>query len=342
MNILEAKNIVKVYIQKRDKVWAVNDVSFAIKEGETLALVGESGSGKTTIARCVLRLTDLTDGEIYFQQEKISDLPPGRFRRIRPQVQTVFQEPGISLNPRKKIGYIITRPLRLWGNPSSQFQIENRIKDLTERFNLSVDLLDRYPSELTAGQQQKVAIIRAIVTNPRLLVLDEPTSSLDCVSRIEIISLLAEIQKELGLSYLYISHDLAMVGYIAHRIAVMYLGKIVELAPKETIIDNPFHPYSKALIASSLPAQSERKISGRDLLRGEIPSPINLPKGCYLYSRCPEAEPECGITPQKLEATEKDHLVACSKKLNVKRKDSTETRQENKSSGQEAASSRHS
>lgn len=275
-------------------------------------MVGESGSGKTTIARCISRLTDLTDGKIFFQDKEISKLPLKEFRRIRPQIQMVFQEPGVSLNPRKKISYIINRPLKLWSNLSSS-EIEEKITDLLKIVNLSSDLLDRYPRELTAGQQQKVAIIRAIVNNPNLLILDEPTSCLDCVSRMEIINLLARIQEKFNLSYLYISHDLAIVEYISHRLAIMYLGKIVELASKETIREKPLHPYTKALTASSLSTHPEDKISDRDVLKGDIPSPIDLPEGCYLYSRCPEAERECGKTPQALEEVEKDHLVACSK-----------------------------
>lgn len=311
MHVLEVNNFYKYYKQGKVTVKAVNGISFKITRGETLALVGESGSGKTTMALCILKLIESTAGEILFKQTDITKMTSKKFRELRPQIQIIFQEPGASLNPRKKIRYLVTRPLQIWKKPSTS-EIEARVGEVMKLVNLPLNLLDCYPSDLTPGQQQKIAIVRALINKPALLILDEPTSSLDCVSRIEVLILLANLQKIYNLSYLYISHDLATVKYISNRIAVMYLGKIVEMAPTDIIIEKPLHPYTTALWASSLSVSSEKPIE-KDFLKGEIPSPINLPKGCYLYSRCPYAHADCNKTPQKLLEIEKDHFVACYK-----------------------------
>ncbi|MBA7538050.1 hypothetical protein ES705_30324 [subsurface metagenome] len=265
-----------------------------------------------------MKLIKSTAGEILFKQSDITKMSSKEFRKLRPQIQIIFQEPATSLNPRKKIRYLVSRPLQIWGKLSAS-EIEARVIEAMELVNLSREYLDRYPIDLTPGQQQKVAIVRAIINRPALLILDEPTSSLDCVSKIEVLTLLVNLQKMYNLSYLYISHDLATVKYISTKIAVMYLGKIVEMAPTDTIIKNPLHPYTNALWASSL-LVSDKTPKDKDCLKGEIPSPIDLPKGCFLYSRCPYAQADCINAPQKLLELEKDHFVACSKIPEIRRR----------------------
>jgi oligopeptide/dipeptide ABC transporter ATP-binding protein len=317
MNILEVNNLSKYYRTSKAIVKAVNHISFNIPKGQTLALVGESGSGKTTTAHCILGLTKITAGDIWLKKSdkesiNIAKLPKDKYGLFRKSIQIIFQEPGSSLNPRKKIRYLVTRPLQIWGELTST-EIDGRLSELMNFVNLPLSLLDYYPKDLTPGQQQKISIIRSIINNPDLLVLDEPTSSLDCVSKIEVLNLLINLQKKYNLSYLYISHDLATVKYISNKIAVMYLGQIVEIAPTDKIIKNHLHPYTKALWHSSLDLEDDRRVTKNreKLLKGEIPSPINLPKGCYLYSRCPYAIEDCNKNPQKLIEVEKEHSVAC-------------------------------
>jgi oligopeptide/dipeptide ABC transporter ATP-binding protein len=290
--VLEVRDLVKNYpiAHSRSFVAAVNGVSFAIGKGETVGLVGESGSGKSTVARCILNLTPPTAGSIVFGGREISRLPPKEARALRRQIQLVFQEPFDSLNPRMSVGSIVAEPLR--NQDAGRRQREQRVKELLDLVHLPWSILHHYPHELSGGLQQRVGIARAVATNPALHVLDEPTSALDPRARRQIIDLLVELQRELEMSYLFITHDLNTLGHISHRIAVMYLGLIVEEAPTGAIFAEQRHPYTRALLSSVLFPDPETR-RARFELRGEIPSPIDLPHGCYLASRCPLVLDDC-------------------------------------------------
>jgi oligopeptide/dipeptide ABC transporter ATP-binding protein len=290
--VLEVRDLVKHYpiAHSRAFVAAVNGVSFHVGSGETLGLVGESGSGKSTVARCILNLTTLTGGQILFKGQDISALAPREARALRRQIQLVFQEPFDSLNPRLRVSTIVAEPLRV--RKVEKRARRRRVRELLELVHLTDSVLELYPHELSGGLQQRVGIARAIATDPSLLVLDEPTSALDPRARRQIIDLLIELQRELGMSYLFITHDLNTLRHLSHRIAVMYLGLIVEEGPTAAIFDEQRHPYTRALLSSVLYPDPETRRT-RFELRGEIPSPIDLPHGCYLASRCPLAVDEC-------------------------------------------------
>jgi oligopeptide/dipeptide ABC transporter ATP-binding protein len=275
----------------RSVVQAVNGVSFTIDPGETLALVGESGSGKTTIGRCIVGLSDVSAGSIHFEGD---DITPGRKRRsprLFGRIQLVFQEPAESLDPRVRIWRSVEEPLQAQRVEASERR--NRVVDAIKLAGLSEDLLERYPTELSAGQQQRVGIARAMITRPALVVLDEPTSALDPTARAEIIELLMQIQSERGTAYLFISHDLSTVRFVSHRVAVLYLGMIVEQGNSAAVFAQPSHPYSVGLLSAVLLPHPGLKTENSVSLAGEIPSPVNLPKGCFLASRCPFAIERC-------------------------------------------------
>jgi oligopeptide/dipeptide ABC transporter ATP-binding protein len=293
MTLVAVKHLVKNFPlpHTREVVHAVNDVSFSIGEGETLGLVGESGSGKTTVGRCLLRLLDVTSGTIEFLGRDIAKTSSKDFGRLRSQIQTVFQEPYEALNPRWRIGDSIQEPLKYQGLLSSAAR-RKRVHEVLEMVRLSPLDYDRFPHQLSGGQQQRVGIARAIATKPKLIILDEPTSALDISVRAEIIDVLIQLQKETNVSYLFISHDLTAVRRVARRVAVMYLGTIVETGETEELFERQIHPYAKALLSSVLyPDPNQVRSTFR--LSGEIPSPINLPSGCYLASRCPLALEDC-------------------------------------------------
>jgi oligopeptide/dipeptide ABC transporter ATP-binding protein len=308
--VLEVRNVVKHYPigHSRAFVAAVNGVSFQIAPGETVGLVGESGSGKSTVARCIVNLTPVTAGEILFEGRDISSLKAAEARAIRRHIQLVFQEPFDSLNPRMRVGAIVSEPLRVWKVEGSERQ--RRVRELLDLVHLPASVLDLYPHELSGGLQQRIGIARAIATSPRLLVLDEPTSALDPRARRQIIDLLIELQHELGMSYLFITHDLNTLQHISHRIAVMYLGLIVEEAPTPAIFAEQRHPYTRALLSSVLYPDPDTRRS-RFELRGEIPSPIDLPLGCYLASRCPLAIDGCRASIPPLVAIGESRMSAC-------------------------------
>jgi oligopeptide/dipeptide ABC transporter ATP-binding protein len=293
----------------RRKVQAVNGVSFTLGKGETLALVGESGSGKTTVGRCVLGLEEPTRGHVRFRGEELSRRNNVRRRHLRGRIQLVFQEPTESLDPRMRIADSIAEPLKALGLPASKR--EPRVEAVMRRVNLDPAMLDHYRSSLSAGQQQRVGIARAIVTDPAVVVLDEPTSALDPTARAEIIDLLLEIQKSTGTSYLFISHDLSAVHYISHRIAVMYLGMIVEQGPATEIFRTPRHPYSVGLLSAVLLPDPNIRRQTSVSLKGEIPSPIDLPKACFLAGRCPFATEVCRTSMPPLEEIAPGHLLHC-------------------------------
>jgi len=294
--LVEVDGLVKWFpIDRSRKVQAINGVSFQIRRGESLALVGESGSGKTTTGRCLVRLLEPTAGRIRFAGQDVTAMDLRSFRRLRPRIQMVFQEPYDSLSPRMRIGRQIAEPLRMVPNLSAA-ERDRRIVEALDMVRLGPSALERYPHQFSAGEQQRIGIARALVTRPDLVVLDEPTSALDVSVRAEILDLLSDLQARLGLAYLFISHDLTAVRRVCDRVAIMYLGKIVETGDTERIFAAPLHPYSRALLSSVLYPDPRQK-PARFLLSGEIPSPIDLPPGCHLHQRCPWVEARCTAYP---------------------------------------------
>lgn len=290
-------------------VAAVNDVSFTVGRGETLGLVGESGSGKTTVGRCILRLLEPTAGRIVFDGIDLSELPQKQLRALRHRMQLVFQEPFASLNPRMSVRQTVEEPLLLEGALSTEQRLE-RVKEILAAVRLSDRYLGRYPSQMTASEQQRLGIARAIVTQPDLVVLDEPTSTLDPSVRAEILDVLVSLQKQFGTSYIFISHDLTAVERVSHRIAVMYLGRLVEVASTRQITDTQYHPYSRALLSAVLYPDPTRRLEPF-VLEGEIPSAVNPPDECPLYGRCPIGKPFCTTAFPPLEAVAPGHMAAC-------------------------------
>lgn len=317
--VLEVEGLYKRFpiAGSRSVVQAINGVSFSIAPGETLGLVGESGSGKTTVGRCIVGLIEASAGTLRFKGENISMPRARRPRNLFGKIQLVFQEPAESLDPLMRIGRSIEEPLLALRSPATERQ--ERVLRAVEQVGLRRDMLDLYPAELSAGQQQRVGIARAIITRPELVVLDEPTSALDPTARAEIIELLMKIQRELGTSYLFISHDLSTVRFISHRIAVMYLGMVVEQGDAAEVFAQARHPYSVGLLSSVLLPHPHLSFEANISLKGEIPSPINLPSGCYLASRCPLAEERCRQTMPPAEDVGGGHLAHCFRHRDVAR-----------------------
>lgn len=315
MSLIAVENLVKTFAvpHSKDTVKAVTDVSFAVGEGETLALIGESGSGKTTVARCIVRLIKPDSGRIAFQGRDLLALRGRELAAVRRRIQMVFQDPGTSLHPRMTVRKTLREPIDLWGDGRGA---EKRIRELLEMVRLSRSVIDKYPHQLSAGQQQQVSLARALTTEPELIILDEPTSALDPNSRLEIINLLVGLQERLGIALLFISHDLTVVRTLSRRVAVMYLGKIVETAETRQIFERPLHPYPRALIASVFPPEPGRQ---RDTfrLKGEIPSAIDLPTGCFLESRCPMAVEICSRAHPPLEEVAPRRRSACYRAVEV-------------------------
>ena len=309
--VLSAKNLSKRFPVGRSGsfVNAVNGVDLSIRCGEVLGMVGESGSGKSTIGRTILRLTDPSDGEITFDGQDITTLPTKLIRPMRKDMQMVFQDPWSALNPRMKIGDLIAEPLRIHFK-MSRSECNDRTEILAERVRLSKDFLNRTPSALSGGQLQRVCIARAIATNPKLIVLDEPTSSLDLSVRAGILELLQELRNETQAAFLFISHDLGTIKLISDRIAVLYLGHVVEEVPKEKLFSDPSHPYTQSLLSAHLPSDPNKKLQ-RLTLQGEIPSPINLPTGCSFHTRCPVALESCKSNVPVSNEISPGHLASC-------------------------------
>ena len=294
-------------------VQACQDVSFVLRRGETMGLVGESGSGKTTLGRCALRLIEPTEGQVILGGEDILGLSRAEMRRRRSQAQIVFQEPVESLNPRLKVGAQIAEPLRIHTSLNRAGR-RARVAEVLEMVGLSKAIADSYPASLSAGVAQRCSIARALATEPAFIVLDEPTSALAPEAETELIGLLKRLQRELGIAYIFISHDLSLIGEVCDRIAVMYLSQIVEIGPVGEVFGDPQHPYTKALLAATLlpdPKQRYDTSARWQRLVGEIPSPVDLPHGCYLAGRCPFVQDRCREEPQTLEALEDDRRVRC-------------------------------
>ena len=293
----------------RQTVHALDGVSLAVSRGETLGLVGESGCGKSTLGRCLLRLYDLTAGQVRFEDVDISRLPERSLRRLRPRMQMVFQDPYASLNPRRRVRDLLAEPMRVHTDWDGA-RIAERSRELMDLVSLPASYLDRYPHEFSGGQRQRIGIARALTLEPSLVVADEPVSALDVSVQAQIVNLLMDLQERMGLTYVFIAHDLSVVRQIAGRTAVMYLGVIVELGPTETIFAEPAHWYTDALI-SAVPVPAARRTRARVTLEGEVPSPLSPPSGCRFHTRCPRAEPRCASEVPALRPLDEARSVAC-------------------------------
>ncbi len=291
------------------QVKAVDGVSFSIAAGETLCLVGESGCGKSTVAKTILRLVEPTDGRIWLGGTEVTALSEAGMHPHRRQIQMVFQDPYSSLNPRMTAGEIVGEPLENYGLAHGADK-EQRVVALLEKVGLRADAMKRFPFEFSGGQRQRLGIARALALNPRVIVADEPVSALDVSVQAQVLNLLMDLQDEFGLAYLFVSHDLGVVEHIGHRITVMYLGRIVELADKATLFRRPLHPYSEALIAAA-PVPDPRVNRDRIVLEGDVPSPMDPPPGCHFHTRCPYAVARCRTDEPPLAEVEPGHFVAC-------------------------------
>ena len=314
MNLIEVKNLKKYFIQKSGlikkdvkEVKAVDDVSFYIKKGETLGLVGESGCGKSTLGRTLIRLYDVTDGEILFDGENISKKNEKHLKEFRKRTQTIFQDPYASLNPNMNVMEIICEPLDIHTNYSKS-EKKDIVYNLLEKVGLKKEHANRYPHEFSGGQRQRIGIARALSVKPDFIFCDEPISALDVSVQAQVINLLEDLQEELGITYLFIAHDLSMVKHISDRVGVMYLGKIVEIGSSEDIYSNPRHPYTKAIL-SSIPIIGEK--TKKEVLDGDVPSPINPPSGCRFRTRCKHKTLICEQKEPVMIKTDSEHFVAC-------------------------------
>ena len=295
------------------EVKAVDGVSFQIRKGETLGLVGESGCGKTTTGRCILQLERPTAGEIVFEGVNLMELDAAQLSPYRQKIQVIFQDPYSSLNPRMKTGSIVAEPMKVHGIEPDPESRRRRVEELFSLCGLDPRFTDRYPHEMSGGQRQRVGIARALSLNPEFIICDEAVSALDVSIQAQVINLLEDLREELGLTYLFIAHDLSVVRHLCHRVAVMYLGKIVELADCDELYDNPMHPYTRALLAA-VPVPDPEVESKREhtVMKGEIPSPMNPPSGCTFHPRCPLAVSGCTVEVPELRELKPGHWVACT------------------------------
>ena len=309
--LLKVRHLVKHFPvdNSDDVVQAVDDVSFEIIAGETLGLVGESGCGKSTVGRCLLRLHEPTSGEVIFAGKEIVGLPHREMQALRREMQIIFQDPYASLNPRLSVRRIIAEPLEIHGI-GSRVERNAKVADLLEKVGLDPRYADRYPHEFSGGQRQRIGIARALALNPKLIICDEPVSALDVSVQAQVVNLLQHLQEEFGLTYLFISHGLAVVEHISDRVAVMYLGKIVEICDAAELYENPLHPYSQALL-SAIPVPDPKHKRNRIILKGDVPTPINPPSGCRFRTRCPYAIEECARIVPELREFAPGHVAAC-------------------------------
>lgn len=319
--LVEVKNLKKYFpvldglFIKREvaQVKAVDDVSFTIRRGETLGLVGESGCGKTTIGRCILQLEKVTEGSITFDGTDLTKLSSEELIPFRQKIQVIFQDPYSSLNPRMTIGAIISEPMKVHGILADEGQRRQRVRELLHRCGLNPKFYDRYPHEMSGGQRQRVGIARALAMNPEFIICDEAVSALDVSIQAQVINLLEDLREEFGLTYLFIAHDLSVVRHISHRVAVMYLGKMVEFADGDDLFDHASHPYTNALL-NAVPVPDPSIEAGREhqIIKGEVPSPINPPSGCVFHPRCTLAVDTCSQAVPTLRDVRPEHWAACS------------------------------
>ncbi len=318
--ILEVRNLVKDFPLGRGGLFgglgwvirAVDGVSFSIRRGETLGLVGESGCGKTTTGRCILQLERPTSGEVIFEGRDLTKLSPAELRPLRRKIQVIFQDPYSSLNPRMTVRQIIAEPLAVHGIVPDRQARTIRVRELLFRVGILPSLADRYPHELSGGQRQRVGVARALAMEPSLIICDEPVSALDVSIQAQIINLLEDLQAEYHLTYLFVAHDLSVVRHISDRVAVMYLGKIVEIADRQALYEDPLHPYTKALLSAvPIPDPAVEATRERVVLKGEVPSPLNPPSGCVFHPRCPIAVEECRGGVPELREIRPGHRAAC-------------------------------
>ena len=310
MSLLEVDGLTKYFETPAGLVHSVDGVSFSVERGETLGLVGESGCGKTTTGRTIIRLYDPTSGRITFDGHDITTLTVKEMLPFRKRMQMIFQDPYASLNPRMTVGDIVREPMTIHGIPKAEHA--DRVAHLLRLVGLNSEQAGRYPHEFSGGQRQRIGIARALAVEPELIICDEPISALDVSIQAQIVNMLEDLQHELGLTYIFIAHDLSMVRHISTRVAVMYLGRIVELAPSDVLYANPKHPYTVSLL-SSIPVPDPDKSDERDpvALQGEIPSAVNPPSGCTFHTRCPNVRPECSTLNAILRDTGSGHLCAC-------------------------------
>ncbi len=310
--ILEVKHLKKYFDTPRGVLHAVDDVSFSIERGKTLGVVGESGCGKSTTGRAILRLIEPTSGEVLFEGKNILKLNKSQMRHMRKEMQIIFQDPYSSLDPRKSIAELISEPIQIHGLIKDKKELDARVLELMETVGLAERLVNTYPHELDGGRRQRIGIARALALNPKFIVCDEPVSALDVSIQAQILNLLKELQEKMGLTYIFITHDLSVVNHFADDIAVMYLGQMVEKAESEELFEAPLHPYTQALL-SAIPIPSLRNRKKRIVLKGEITSPINLPECCHFAARCPYATEECFQRSPELREVKPGHFVACHK-----------------------------
>ena len=319
--LLKIDNLTKHYVgrlslaqrltgERPKVVRAVNDVSFEVRRGEILGLIGESGCGKSTLGRAILRLHEPTSGRVTFDGQEVTALDPAALKDIRRRMQIIFQDPYASLNPRRTVAEIVGLPLKLHDLVSSADEMRAKVIAIIERIGLKANQLDRYPHQFSGGQRQRIGIARALVSNPEFIVCDEPVSALDVSIQAQIIELLLELKREMGLTYLFISHDISVIGYLADRVAVMYLGEIVEMGPVDAVLSAPRHPYTQSLM-SAVPDVDHPGHAQRVRLTGDLPSPLNPPTGCKFHTRCPLAVDRCRSEAPKSEDLGGGHLAAC-------------------------------
>lgn len=313
--LLEVQNIKKhfplpskLFSKKNEVVKAVDGVSFTVNKGETLSIVGESGCGKSTTGRMIMKLLDLTEGKVIFEGQDITDMTDDEIRPLRKEFQMVFQDPYASLNPRLRVKEILEEPLIV--HNFEKEKRSQRVIELLEVVGLSKYHADRYPHEFSGGQRQRIGIARALAVDPKLIIADEPVSALDVSIQSQVLNLMKDLQEEFGLTYVFIAHDLSVVEHISDRVAVMYLGRLVELATRDELFGKPLHPYTKALL-SAVPVPDPTVKRERIILKGDIPSPADPPTGCTFHTRCPFAQEECKIQVPEFRELEPGHFVAC-------------------------------